>query len=255
MIRWFDLAIISKKITATVGRTNAKYSLIKDKDSVLLGLSGGKDSLSLAHILSRMQKIAPFKFKFHSVTIDYGMGEDLSTLQKYCKDEGISHEVIKTDIYELSKEKIRQNSSFCSFFSRLRRGHLYTYALKNGYNKLALGHHLDDAVESFFMNFMYNGSLRTLPPIYKAKNGLEVIRPMIYIRERQLIDAALNNKMPTIGDEACPAMRFDVKMPHARANVKKLLHDLEIDNKELFISLKSAFENIHSDSFFKKREV
>lgn len=246
------MAQISKKITKTVGRTNAKYGMIVQGDRVLVGLSGGKDSLTLCHVLSRMQKVAPFDFQLQAVTVSYGMGEDLNTLHKYCKQEGIAHEIIDTEIFDVAKEKIRQNSSFCSFFSRMRRGHLYSYALENGFNKLALGHHLDDAAESFFMNFMYNGSLRTLPPMYKANNGLIVIRPLIYVRERQLRDAALNNEMPTISDEACPAMRFDVKMPFARQKAKELLLGLEQENKELFISLKSAFENIHTNSFFSK---
>jgi tRNA(Ile)-lysidine synthase TilS/MesJ len=116
-------------------------------------------------------------------------------------------------------------------------------------NKLALGHHMDDAAESFFMNFSYNGALRSMPPVYKAGNGLEVIRPFIHVRERQLREQALEHKMPTIGDEACPAMRFDIKMPVARAKTKEMLALMEKENKELFVSLKTAFENINVSSF------
>ena len=133
----------------------------------------------------------------------------------------------------------------------MRRGYLYTYALANGFNKLAIGHHLDDAVESFFMNFTYNGAMRTLAPKYTAKNGVIVIRPLINVRERQLRDNATRNELRVIGDEACPAMRFDVKMPHARAETKELLATLEKQNPKLFTSLQGAFENIHLDTFFK----
>ena len=242
-------AKISKKLLRIIGRTNAKYSLVGEGDRVLLGLSGGKDSLTLAHILKHQQSVAPFKFEFKAVTVSYGMGEDFSKLQKHCEEYGIPFEVYQTETFELAKEKIRKNSSFCSFFSRMRRGALYSAALKGGYNKVALGHHFDDAVESFFMNFMYNGALRSLPPKYRAKNGLEVIRPMILVRERQLVDAAKLNEFPIVGDEACPAFRFDVKMPYARANTKELLKELEEKNHHLFISLKAAFEHIHKDSF------
>ncbi|MCH9814138.1 MAG: tRNA 2-thiocytidine biosynthesis protein TtcA, partial [Epsilonproteobacteria bacterium] len=162
---------LSKKLLKAVGKTNAKYNLIEEGDKVLLGLSGGKDSLTLAHALNRQRRVTPFNFEFLAVTIDYGMGEDLTTLENYCKEHEIPHEVIKTDIYETAQEKIRENSSFCSFFSRMRRGALYRVALEKGYNKVALGHHLDDAVESFFMNFLYNGALRSMPPIYTAGNG------------------------------------------------------------------------------------
>ncbi len=241
---------ISKKLLKNVGKTNAKYDLIVENDRVLLALSGGKDSLTLAHILNHRRRVMPFKFDFLAVTIDYGMGEDLTILQEHCKKYEIPHKVVKTDIYETAQEKIRENSSFCSFFSRMRRGALYRVALEEGFNKLALGHHLDDAVESFFMNFLYNGALRSMAPIYKAGNGLLVIRPLIMVRERQLIDAAVKNNLPLIGDEACPGMRFDVKMPHARASTKKLLSNLEKENTKLFVSLKAAFEHIHQSSFF-----
>jgi tRNA(Ile)-lysidine synthase TilS/MesJ len=240
---------LSKKLLRITGRTNAKYKLIGEGDKILLGLSGGKDSLSLAHVLKHMQRVAPFDFEFKAVTIAYGMNEDLKDLIEHCKTHEIPHEVYDTNIFELSKDKIRKNSSFCSFFSRMRRGALYTYALENGYNKLALAHHLDDAVESFFMNFTYNGALRSMPPIYKAKNGLLVIRPFIHVRERQLIDQARSANMPLIGDEACPSMRFDIKMPVARAKTKSMLAKMEEENSELFISLKRAFENINLSSF------
>ena len=241
---------ISKKLLKIVGKTNAKYDLVGEGDRVLLGLSGGKDSLMLAHILNHRRRVTPFKFDFLAVTIDYGMGEDLSVLAAHCKAHDIPHKVVKTDIYETAQEKIRENSSFCSFFSRMRRGALYRIAQEEGFEKVALGHHLDDAAESFFMNFLYNGALRAMPPVYRAGNGLLVIRPLIMVRERQLIDAALHNNLPLIGDEACPGMRFDVKMPHARAATKSLLANLEKENRQLFVSLKAAFEHIHESTFF-----
>ncbi len=244
---------ISKRLLRIAGRTNARYNLIKEGDKILLGLSGGKDSLSLAHILKHMQRVAPFDFEFKAVTIAYGMGEDLQTLHNHCLEHGIEHEIVDTKIFDLAQDKIRENSSFCSFFSRMRRGALYTYALEHGYKKLALAHHLDDAVESFFMNFSHNGTLRSMPPIYKAQNGLLVIRPLIHARERQLRDCAKEHNMPTIGDEACPAMRFDVKMPIMRAQTKEMLANMEKENPELFVSLKKAFENIQVSSFCDER--
>ena len=240
---------ISKRLLRILCRTNARYGLIEEGDKILLGLSGGKDSLSLAHLLKHMQRVAPFDFEFKAVTVAYGMGEDLRVLHEHCLEHGIDHEIYDTKIFELAQDKIRTNSSFCSFFSRMRRGALYTYALEKGYKKLALAHHLDDAVESFFMNFSYNGSLRSMPPIYKAQNGLQVIRPLIHVRERQLVECAKEANMPLIGDEACPAMRFDVKMPVARAKTKEMLAMMEKENHALFVSLKKAFENINLSSF------
>jgi PP-loop family protein len=241
---------ISKKLLRIVGQTNAKYKMFEENDRILLGLSGGKDSLNLAHILKHFQSVSPQNWDFKAVTLSYGMGENFDYLKTHCKEHDIDYEVIDSEIFELSKDKIRRNSSFCSFFSRMRRGYLYSYALKNGYNKLAIAHHLDDAAESFFMNFTYNGALRTLAPKYRAQNGIVVIRPLIFAREKQLRDSAMRNGLQTVGDEACPAMRFDVKMPHARFETKQLLAKLESENPKLFISLKAAFENLHSDTFF-----
>lgn len=244
---------LSKKLIRQVARANAEFKLIEEGDRVLLALSGGKDSLALAHLLKRMQAHAPFKFELEAATLSYGMGEDYSHLHAHCEAHGIKHSVIDSNIYEISEESIRQNSSFCSFFSRMRRGALYTYALERGFNKLAIAHHLDDAAESFFMNFIHNGSLRSLAPIYKSKRGVTVIRPLIFVRERQLRENALKNELQVIGNEFCPGMKLserNIKFPHAREEAKRALADLERANPKLFTSLKTAFSNIHKESFF-----
>lgn len=243
---------LSKKISKLVGKTNAEYGLIKEGDRVMVGFSGGKDSLSLIHSLNHLKKVAPYNFEFKAVTVTYGMGEQIEFLSKHCQEHGIEHEIVDTQIFDLAGEKIRKNSSFCSFFSRMRRGYLYTTALEQGYNKLALGHHLDDAMESFFMNFFYNGTMRSMPPIYKADNGIEVIRPLIFCRERQLRAFATANEIRVIGDEACPGLRFDVKMPHARATTKELLAKLEEENPKIFVSMRAALSNMQLSTFFNK---
>lgn len=245
-------AQLSKKLLRVVGRANGEYGLIGEGDKIMVGLSGGKDSLALVHVLAHMKRVAPFSFDFVAATVDYGMGENLTHLQNHCREYGIPHKVIATEIFDIAQNHIRENSSFCSFFSRMRRGALYTAALEEGCNKLALGHHLDDAVESFFMNFFYNGAMRSLAPIYRADNGLLVIRPLIWARERQLADNAVKNGFEPIGDEACPAMRFPVKMPVARAKTKQFLHDLEQEHPELFTMAASAFRHLHDETFFDK---
>jgi tRNA(Ile)-lysidine synthetase-like protein len=244
---------ISKKIMSKLGKTNAEFGLIEEGDKILVALSGGKDSLTMLHALKEQQRRAPFKFELLAVTVTYGMGENYEKLQAHCREHGIEHEIYDTNIYDIAEDKIRKNSSFCSFFSRMRRGSLYSAAQKYGCNKVALGHHMDDAAESFFMNFIYNGQLRSLAPKYRAERGIVVIRPLIQMRERQLEAFALDNNIPTIGDEACPSMRFDIKMPYARANTKKLLANMEKEFPNLFVSLNAAFKNISIDSFFDEK--
>lgn len=246
---------LSKKLIRQVAQANAKFKLIENNDKVLLGLSGGKDSLTLAHLLKRMQAHAPFKFELEAATLSYGMGEDYSKLHAHCEEHGIKHSVIESNIYEISGDTIRENSSFCSYFSRMRRGALYTYALEKGFNKLAIAHHLDDAAESFFMNFIHNGALRTLAPIYKSKRGITIIRPLIFVRERQLRDNVTINELEVIGNEFCPGMKLskkNVKFPHAREEAKVLLKEFESKHPKLFTSLKNAFSNLHSETFWEK---
>ncbi|MCB4765768.1 MAG: tRNA 2-thiocytidine biosynthesis TtcA family protein [Sulfurovum sp.] len=241
---------ISRKLLKIIGKTNADFRLIKENDKVLVGLSGGKDSLALIHALKHIQKHAPFNFEFEACTIKYGMpSERYDYLNEHCKEYGIKHTVYETRIFDISQEAIRKNSSFCSYFSRMRRGALYTFAQEGKFTKVALGHHFDDAVESFFMNMFYNGTMRSMAPIYKTDKGFHLIRPLIQVREKQLHAFAKENKLEVIGDEACPAMLKDVKMPHARTSTKLWLQGMEKENKELFKMIKASFKHIHDDTF------
>ncbi len=250
-LKAFPTAKLSKKLIRTLAQTNARYHLIGEGDRVMLGLSGGKDSLTLAHLLLRMQRIAPFEFELLAVTVDYGMGEDLSGVAEHCRRYGIAHHIEKSNIFATAADHIRPNSSFCSYFSRMRRGVLYAVAKRLGFTTLALAHHLDDAAESFFMNLFYNGKLRAMAPVYRSEeHDLRVIRPLIKAREQQMAGFVAENGFETIGDEACPAMQLPVKMPHARAEMKEWLANLERERPELFKQFARGFENLHVDSFF-----
>ncbi len=164
--------VLNKKLTKIVGKFNVEHKLIQEGDRVLVGLSGGKDSLALVHILKYMQQHAPFEFEFEACTINYGMeDENYSYLRDHCKEHNIKHTIYNTNIYKVANETIRENSSFCSYFSRMRRGALYSFAVENGFNKVALGHHFDDMVESFFMNMFYNGTIRAMDQSIKPQRG------------------------------------------------------------------------------------
>ena len=246
----FPTIPMSKKLLKVIGKTNAEFRLIGEGDRVLVGLSGGKDSLALVHALKHIQRNAPFDFEFEACTVKYGMpDEHYDFLSAHCAQYGIKHTVYDTNIFDVSQDAIRENSSFCSYFSRMRRGALYSFAEEGGFNKVALGHHFDDTVESFFMNMFYNGTMRALAPIYKTGRGFHLIRPLIQVRESQLRGFAMDNKLQVVGDEACPAMLKDVKMPHARASTKVWLGELEAKNPDIFKMIKASFKHIHDDTF------
>ena len=245
----------SKKVTKFVGRAQGQYELIKPGDRVFVGLSGGKDSFVLLSVLKRMQLIAPFSFELKAVTIDAGVGIDYLPLKRWCERYGIDYEIYSTPILEIMNEKKRPGSSPCGFCARMRRGALYSRAKELGFNKLALGHHFDDAVETFFMSMFYNGMMKSMPPIYTAKNGIKVIRPMIKVREKWIEYMANNNNFPIIDSKAsCLALKDSegVKSPYARAKIKKWLRELEDEEPKLFQRLESAFENIECHTFLKK---
>jgi tRNA 2-thiocytidine biosynthesis protein TtcA len=244
----------SKKVTKFVGRVQGEFELIKPGDKLLVAFSGGKDSFVLLHVLKRMQLIAPFNFDLAAVTIDAGSGIDYTPLKEHCEKFGIKYIWYKTPIFEILEEKKRPGSSPCSFCARMRRGALYTKAKELGFNKLALGHHFDDAVETFYMGLFYNGIMRSMPPKYKAYTGLEVIRPMIKVREKWIEYMANKNNFPIIsGEESCLAFKAsDGKEPYAREKIKNWLKVMEKENPKLFQRLESAFSNIDCDTFFMK---
>ena len=243
-----------KKILRITGSTNAEFGLIKEGDKILLGLSGGKDSILLATLLARLKKYAPFDFDFKALTVDYGRGGEYEYIFEYCEKLGIPYELYRTDIYKILEENRREGTVYCSFCSRMRRGALYSKALEGGFNKIALAHHLDDAAESFMMNLTYNGALRSMPPIYKAENGLYVIRPLIFVRERQIIDFIAKNNIYIAPDCNCPIMwQSNDKRPFAREKTKQMLKEMEMNNPDFFTSLKVALGNVHLNSLFDKR--
>lgn len=236
-----------------MGKAIKDFDMIHDGDHILVATSGGKDSTMMAHAFAHFKKHAPIKFTFQCVTITYGMGEDFSLQQEHFKNHDIPHEIFQTEIFELAKTKINPDSSFCSFFSRLRRGNLSAAAKHFGCNKIALGHHLDDAAESLFMSLMYNGSLRSMSPHYTSENGDVMIRPLYYIRETTPASGAKENAIPTVGDEMCPGMILpQAKMPHARAEVKTLLRTIETTVPHFYDSVRNALGNIQLDTFFIK---
>lgn len=233
-----------KSLIRAVGKAIGDYQLIREGDRILLGLSGGKDSLSLLHILRHFQRHAPVRFEFAAVTIDPQSGAfDPSPLIPYMEKLGVPYFYVREPIMNLAETHM-DNNSYCAFCSRMKRGLMYKTAREQGYNVLALAQHLDDLAESFLMSAFHGGKLKTMKAHYRIDAGdLRVIRPLVQVRERQTAAFAKEAGLPVIM-ENCPAC-FD--MPTQRQHMKELLAVEERGNTNLFKSLVTAMQPLIRD--------
>jgi tRNA 2-thiocytidine biosynthesis protein TtcA len=234
----------SRTLATLSGRAIGDFEMIRDGDRILLGLSGGKDSLSLLHILHYFQQRAPVNFDLGAVTVDPMAGDfDPSPMIPYLKELGVEYHYMREPIMDMAREHMGKNS-YCAFCSRIKRGVIYNTARKNGFNVIALAQHLDDLAESFLMSAFHGGRLKTMKAHYLNDNGdLRIIRPLVYVRERLTRDFSTSNELPIIAD-SCPAC---FSMPTQRQHMKELLATEETQNKLLFKSLLSTMRPLMRD--------
>ncbi len=228
-----------KKLLRPVGKAIAEFGMIKANDRLLVAVSGGKDSLSLLHILYHFQQHAPIAFKLGAVTIDPQSDDfDPSPLKAYLKHLGIEYFYVSEPVVQLAQKHMKKDS-FCAFCSRMRRGLMYKTARQHDYNVIALGQHLDDLAESFLMSAFHGGHLKTMKAHYVNDEGdLRIIRPLVFARERQLMDFAITAKLPVIADN-CPAC---FAQPTQRVQMKNLLATQESDYPHTFKTLISTLK-------------
>ena len=234
---------IPKAILRPVGSAIAEFDMIREHDRILLGVSGGKDSLTLLHTLRSLQHRSPVAFELGVISVDPLVeGFDLSQLKPYMEALGVPWFLEKQPILERARQHMRKDS-YCSWCARMKRGIMYAVARRENYNVLALAQHLDDLAESFLMSAFHAGQLRTMKAHYRIDAGdLRVIRPLVYVRERQTRDFAWQAKLPVITDN-CPAC---FRMPTQREHMKKFLATEEKSNKQLFKSLLSTIKPLMS---------
>ena len=228
---------IPKKISQLVGEASKDFDMLHNNDRVLVCVSGGKDSLTLLHVMLNIKKKIPFKIDVGAVTVD-PMSEDFdpSPLISYMKKLGVPYFFESDKILDNAKKSL-QNDSICSFCARMKRGIIYNCARREKYNVIALGQHLDDIVESFLMSVFHNGLLRTMKANYTNDAGdIRIIRPLIYCREKLFKDFALKANLPVI-QENCPAC---FQNPKERQRMKVLLAQQENLFPSLFSSLQKA---------------
>jgi len=232
---------VEKKLLHYTGRAIADYSMIGEGDRVLVCLSGGKDSYTLLRLLHLLRMRSNRNFSLFALTLDQAQpGWDDRAMRAWLTDRGYEHEILRRDTYSVVMDKIPEGKSYCSLCSRLRRGHIYRYAKNNGFNKVALGHHRDDIIETLLMSILYSGEVRSMPPklLTDDKHHI-VIRPMAYCQEADIINYAEEQQYPIIPCNLCGSQK---KM--TRAKVKDLIRSLADDNAKVPSNILNAVGNI-----------
>jgi tRNA 2-thiocytidine biosynthesis protein TtcA len=232
---------LEKLLYRTVKETCEQYELLRPNDRIMLGMSGGKDSYTLFHLLTKLIPRLPFKVELIAVHLDQVQpGYTGDGLRAFLEASGWPFEILREDTYSVVTTHLDEKSTYCSLCSRLRRGILYTAAERLGCNKLALGHHRDDTLETFLLNLFYSGKLQAMPASYRTDDGrFEVIRPMIECAERDIAELASHMAFPIIPCNLCGS-QDGLK----RDAMTALLHQLEQTNPHVRAIMANAIANV-----------
>ncbi|MGL4854840.1 MAG: ATP-binding protein [Lentisphaeria bacterium] len=237
------------KISKLATKAVSDYKMIEANDRLLIGLSGGNDSMLLMHLLANMQKRAPFNFEIHAVTVDAGFdGIDLSKLIEYCAENNWPHHIIKINGKKLIEEKNASDRP-CALCSRMRRGKIHGFADEFGFSKIVLGQHLDDICVSFLMSLFHGQGLTTMGPKVKADraNGCnkQIIRPLAYVPKALIDQCCLEDfEFPTTGE--CDYSQW-LSENGDRAFLMKKLSELEIDFPHIRQNMLKSLTNVQLD--------
>ena len=231
-----------KNLRRDVGHAIADFNMIEDGDLIMVCLSGGKDSYTLLEILLNLQKHAPINFSLHVVNLDQKQPDfPAEVLPDYLDNLGVDFNIIEQDTYSIVTEKISENKTYCGLCSRLRRGILYNYADEIGADKIALGHHRDDIVETLFLNMFFGGRLKAMPPKLLSDDKRNVvIRPLAYCKEKEITKFSSLMNFPIIPCNLCGS-----QINLQRQTIKNMLKEWD---KEFPGRVESIFRSISNVS-------
>ncbi|MBQ7789043.1 MAG: tRNA 2-thiocytidine(32) synthetase TtcA [Clostridia bacterium] len=225
-----------------------EYDMIKDGDKIAVGISGGKDSLALACALAKLKRFLPVKYEVIGLTIDMGLeGNDFSKIAELMKEIGVEYHVVKTEIYEIIFN-VRKEKNPCSLCARMRRGAIHDAAKELGCNKIALGHHFDDVVETFMLNLFFEGRIGSFSPVtYLSRKDLTMIRPFVYTHEKEILSFSKGASLP-VTETKCPADGNT-----ERAKMKDYLSIFDKEHKGLYHRILGAIQRGEIDGFHPDR--
>ncbi len=234
----------SKRILSYTRRAIDDYSMIEAGDKIAVGVSAGKDSLTLLCAMAQLRRFYPVPFELVAITIDMGFeGTDFSPIRALCEQLEVPYHVIPTEIFKIIFD-VRKEKNPCSLCAKMRRGALHNAAKELGCNTVALGHHFDDAVETFMLNLFFEGRLGCFSPVtYLSRVGLKLIRPMLYMPEKDVRYFAAKAELPVV-KSSCPADGNT-----QREEMKQLLRDLERRHDGLRYRIFGAMQRGEIDGF------
>ena len=235
------LKLVTKKLQKATAQAIQQFTMIEEGDKIMVCLSGGKDSYTMLDMLLHFQKVAPISFEIIAVNLDQkqpGFPEEI--LPNYLKDLKVNYKIIEKNTYKIVMDKTPEGKTTCSLCSRLRRGTLYEAAKDFGCNKLALGHHRNDIIETFFLNFFFAGKLETMPPKFKNDAGdLVVLRPLALCKESDIEEYSNFKSFPIIPCNLCGSQEN-----LQRKKVKQMIADWETEFPNRNSIMMNALQNV-----------
>ncbi len=234
------LEVSERRLSKAMARAITDFRMLEDGDRVMVCVSGGKDSYTMLHLLRELGKRAPIRFELKVVNVDQGHpGYPADRLTDFMKAEGYDFHMEKEDTYSIVTSKIPEGNTYCSLCSRLRRGILYRLATEMGCNKIALGHHSEDILQTFLLNFFFAGQLSAMPPVLHAEKGHIVIRPLSYCREADIRTFSEEMKFPILPCDLCGSQDN-----MQRKVVGRLIEQIEKDRPGTKATMFAALEHV-----------